>query len=177
MDSNSIKSTEHCMMFLATFARSYYTFYAIDEHLNSLDDNTGNLFPFRSICNALLCDAAIIWCKVFGSNKEKTHWKLTVDNQDEFRSFLFSELGITQKEFNLYWKDITEFRSNIVAHFNPEYFETGETPSFDIAMQSAAAVHKYLRKQFQSNIQYTGPLCLDEYGKATARAVMSKLHV
>jgi len=165
------------MMFLATFARSYYTFYAIYEHLESLDENTGYLFPFRSICNALLCDAAISWCKVFGSNQEKTHWKFIVGNQDEFRDFLFAELNTTQYDFQKYWKSITEFRSNVVAHFNADHFDSGDTPEFDIAMKSAAAAHKYLRRQIPSNIQYTGPLCLEEYGKEVAAAVMSKLYI
>jgi hypothetical protein len=177
MNNESIESTEHCMMFLATFARSYHTFHAIYDHLHSLDKNTGYLFPFKSICNALLCDAAISWCKVFGSNQEKTHWKFTVNNQAAFRDHLFSELGITQKEFHCYWEKLTDFRNNMVAHFNCDYFESEETPSFDIAMHSAAVAHKYLRKQFSSDVQYIGPICLNEYGQEVAKAVLSKLYV
>ena len=65
----------------------------------------------------------------------------------------------------------------MVAHFSCDYFKTEEAPNFDIAMHSAAVTHKYLREQFSSNVQYIGPLCLNEYGQEVAKAVMSKLYV
>ena len=142
-----VKQVEYSMMFLATFARSYYTFYALHEHLDNLDGNTGYLYPFRSICNALLSDAALSWCKVFGVNAEETHWKAVVDDQGKFRYALFKELSVGQSEFQDYWRKMTDFRNNIVAHFNTEHFESGETPSFDLAMESSVIAHKYLRSR------------------------------
>ena len=177
MSIERIKEVEHSMMFLATFARSYYTFYALHEHLDNLDKNTGYLFPFRSICNALLSDAAVSWCKVFGANAEETHWKAAVGDQEEFRIVLFQELKTDKKEFHAYWRAMTDFRNNIVAHFNTDHFEGGMTPSFDLAMESSVIAHKYLREQFPSNVNYTGPLCLNKYGKEVAAAVVSKLNV
>ena len=125
-----IKETEHRMMYLAAFARSYHTFYALHEHLDSLDEHTGNLFLYKSICNALISDAALSWCKVFGANAEETHWKAVVDDQDKFRDFLFQSLGVEKEKFQSYWRSMTDFRNNVVAHINSEFFEVGFTPSF-----------------------------------------------
>lgn len=165
------------MMFLTSFARSYYTFYAIYERLESLDHGTGNLFPFRSICNALVGEAAISWCKVFGANAENTHWKTVIKDHDEFRRKLFSELKIEDYEFTNYWREMTKFRGNVIAHFNFAHFEVGETPSFDLALKSAAIAHKYFREKLPNYSRHHAPACLNEYGKSAAKAVVSKLYV
>jgi hypothetical protein len=168
---------EHSMMYLATFARSYHTFYALYEHLNVLDADTGNLFPFRSICNALLSDTTISWCKVFGTNAEKTHWKAAVSDSSNFKCVLLRDLNIGEEEFQDYWREMMNFRNNVVAHFNSSHFESGSTPSFDIAMKSSVIAHKYLCNHLSVNVNYTGALCLNEYGKQVAAVVLSKLNV
>lgn len=165
------------MMFLQTFARSYHTFNAISENLDYLDKGTEHLVPFRSICNALLADAAISWCKVFGMNTEQTHWKSAVEDDENFREVLFSELATSQDNFRKYWKEMTDFRNNVVAHFNTEYFDNGMTPQFDMAMRSAASAHRYLLKRIPAGINYAGPICLDSYGKEVASAVLRRLRV
>lgn len=168
---------EHSMMYLATFARSYHTFYALYERLDALDYDAGYLYPFRSICNALLSDATISWCKVFGANAEKTHWKVAVDDPSRFKGLLLRELNISEKEFQDYWREMMDFRNNVIAHFNSFHFESGSTPSFDIAMKSSAIAHKHLLSYFTKHVNYTGPLCLNEYGKQVAAMVLSKLNV
>jgi len=170
-----LEQAEHSMMFLATFSRSYYSFYAIWEHLDSLDEGAGYLFPFRSICNALLGDAALSWCKVFGSNGEGTHWKTAALNQDDFREQLFKQLGVTDAEFSAYWQEIKWFRDEVIAHFNAKTFESNCAPSFELAMESAAVAHKLLRLQFPDTVNYTGPLCLHEYGRQASSRIIERL--
>lgn len=164
-------------MYLATFSRSYHTFYALQKHLEELDVGTGYFAPFRSICNALLCDAAVSWCKVFGSNTEETHWKAVVDDQQRFRSALFGQIGIKEEDFQAYWRAMTNFRNKVVAHFDSVHFETESTPSFDLAMESSVITHRYLRGQFPGTVNYTGPQCLDDYGRKVAELVLSRLMV
>ncbi|WP_342594218.1 hypothetical protein AAGT95_14180 [Salinicola lusitanus] len=170
-----IEQVELSMMFLATFSRSYYSFYAIWEHLDSLDKDAGYLFPFKSICNALLGDTALSWCKVFGSNAEGTHWKSAAMVQDDFRKQLFQELRVTDVEFTAYWKEMKHFRDEVIAHFNVNSFGCNYVPSFDLAMNSAAVAHKLLRVQFPKNVNYTGPLCLHDYGKQVANKIIERL--
>ncbi|MBO6809728.1 MULTISPECIES: hypothetical protein [Marinobacter] len=172
-----IRQIEHSMMYLATFSRSYYSFCALWDRLGQLDEGTGYFFPFRSICNALLCDAAISWCKVFGSNTEETHWKAVVGDEQRFRELLFRQLNVTDKEFKAYWQEMTNFRNKIVAHFDSDHFSKGITPSFELAMKSSAIAHRYLREEFPRNVNYTGPKCLDDYGRKVASLVVSKLMV
>lgn len=177
MELAQVKALEDSMMCLGIFSRSIHIFFAMYNNLDKLDFNTGNLFPFRSICNALLGDAAINWCKVFGSDAEGTHWKNVVNNQDKFRAVLFSGLNITATEFQSYWYGMLQFRSNIIAHFNSEHFANGYTPEFDTAIASASIAHKYFRESLPSYVNYTGPADLAIYGADAAKAAMSRLLV
>ena len=144
MNVEKAQAIENSMMCLTIFSRSIHTFFALANVLEHLDRGTGDLFPFRGVCNALIGDAAIHWCKVFGSDAEATHWKCVIDDHDGFRKFLFDELRTTPTEFHAYWKKMTEFRSNVIAHFNAEHFSNGSTPEFDTAIAAAATAHKYM---------------------------------
>lgn len=177
MDLVKVKALEDSMMCLGIFSRSIHIFFAMYEHLDDLDFHTGDLFPFRSICNALLGDAAINWCKVFGSDAEGTHWKNVVEDQAQFRKVLFSELGITATEFRSYWHDMLQFRINVIAHFNTEHFSNGYTPEFATAIASASIAHKYFRDSLPSYVNYTGPTDLAIYGADAAEAALSRLSI
>jgi len=177
MDNKKINAIENSMMCLTIFSRSIHIFFSLYKKLDYLDSGTGDLFPYRSICNALIGDAAINWCKVFGSDAEGTHWKCVIDDREQFRKILFSELGITPAEFQNYWKKMIEFRSNVIAHFNAEHFSTGATPEFDTAIAAAAITHEYMRRNLPLSVQFTGPIDLIAYGKNASEAVMSQILV
>ncbi|MBN3069922.1 hypothetical protein H5A34_12500 [Pectobacterium brasiliense] len=177
MEREEIRGIENSMMCLATFSRSIHIFFSLYERLDFLDYNSGDLFPFRSVCNALIGDAAINWCRVFGSDIEETHWKNITDDYTGFRSVLFSEIRVTESQFKLYWKEMTAFRNNVIAHFNSEHFSKGSTPEFDTAIVSAAVAHEYFRKSLPSNVNYTYPNDLISYGKESANAVIEKLNI
>ncbi|MBH2617770.1 hypothetical protein [Serratia ureilytica] len=59
MDIARTKAIENSMMCLTIFSRSIHTFFALADVLELLDRGTGDLFPFRGVCNALIGDAAI----------------------------------------------------------------------------------------------------------------------
>lgn len=64
MNVEKAQAIENSMMCLTIFSRSIHTFFALANVLEHLDRGTGDLFPFRGVCNALIGDAAIHWCKV-----------------------------------------------------------------------------------------------------------------
>lgn len=175
MDLKKVRALEDSMMCLGTFSRSIHIFFAIYKRLDDLDLYTGDLLPYRSICNALIGDASINWCKVFGSDAEGTHWKNVVEDQAQFRKVLFAELNISVTDFRSYWNEMLKFRSNIIAHFNSEHFASGYTPEFDTAIASASIAHKYFRESLPSYVNYTGPMDLASYGKKAADAAVSRL--
>ncbi|HIE8846186.1 TPA: hypothetical protein ACXP27_002303 [Klebsiella pneumoniae] len=177
MNVEKAQAIENSMMCLTIFSRSIHTFFALANVLEHLDRGTGDLFPFRGVCNALIGDAAIHWCKVFGSDAEATHWKCVIDDHDGFRKFLFDELRTTPTEFHAYWKKMTEFRSNVIAHFNAEHFSNGSTPEFDTAIAAAATAHKYMYRTSPPNVNYIGPMDLVSYGKTASEAVMNRMLV
>lgn len=168
---------EHALMFLATFARCYHLFFAIANRLDILDSQTIDAYPFRTIANALLGDAAISWCKVFGSNREQTHWKTVIPDEVEFRKELHKHLSISEADFTNYWKEMTNFRNTIIAHFDYAAFQTGRTPSFEIAKESAYFTHGHIRNEFPPNVNYVGPKNLEEYGQQVVKEFLAHVHV
>jgi hypothetical protein len=168
---------EHALMFLATFTRCYHLFFAIANRLDTLDSQTIDAYPFRTIANALLGDAAVSWCKVFGSNREQTHWKTVIPDEVEFRKRLHAYLSSSEADFTAYWKEMTNFRNKIIAHFDYSEFRSGRTPSFEIAKESAYFAHKYIRSQFPPNVNYVGPKNLEKYGQQAASEFLAHVHV
>ena len=118
MEDARVKSIEYCLSNIASFSRSYHTFDAIKDYVKLLDNPNDNLHSFKHICNALLSDAAINWCKVFGTDNEETHWKNIVKNYDDFREKLFLEINISKEDYSIYWKNFTGFRNKVIAHID-----------------------------------------------------------
>ena len=58
--------------------------------------------------------AVLEWCKVFGSAGEATHWKKIVPpaDHDQFRDGLFGAVGVTAKEWEVYWNEMKKYRDN-----------------------------------------------------------------
>lgn len=168
---------ENALMILATFSRCYHLFYAISSCLEAPGDQTANAFPFRTIANALLVDATISWCKVFGSNSENTHWKTVIPEETIFRNALYENLGIRGPEFLEYWREMTGFRNRIVAHFDNSYIQGGRTPSFEIARKSAYFAHKYILANIPDEAEYVGPRDLEELGRHAVQELSKFMHV
>lgn len=169
-----IVSIEHCLSCLASFSRSYHTFTAINKNIRLLDDPSMGLYVFKHICNTLISDAAISWCKVFGSNSEEMHWKKFVTDKKEFKKQLLDSLSISSEDFTAYWTDMSAFRNKVIAHVDINHFYNSSTPSMLIALKSVVFTHKYIRESV-AEIEYTGPSCIDEYGIQCAKEVLKKL--
>src|SRR4051812_38099955 len=58
--------------------------------------------------NLLADEAAVEWCKVFGSWDENTHWTRVVpkERHDKIRADLLKTIGLTQEEWEEYWNSI-----------------------------------------------------------------------
>ena len=159
---------------LNAFFRSYHSFLLIEEKCTDLDSSYKHLSPFTHLNNVLLYDTVINWCKIFGSHKEECHWKRVVKDHDHFRSYLFKSIGKTQKEFSNYQGEIVGFRNKWVVHHDPNY-EHPAVPFFDIAHDSAIALHCYLKEQSSEEYPYGGPEDIEKFGKEVSNALFSKL--
>lgn len=168
---------KHAMMSLEAVSRSTHSFFALYDNIVWLDNAFGDLFPFQNICNALLGDAAIKWCQVFGTKSESNHWKNLVDDEEAFKVQLLAYLEITQEQFMSYWKEMTEFRNGAIAHATPVFFQSDKSvPSLRIALESTCFTHRYLRKLLNEKDQHSHPDDLKHYGVCSAEALLFKLN-
>ncbi|MGB7391863.1 hypothetical protein [Marinomonas sp.] len=159
---------------LNAFFRSYHSFLVIEDKCTDLDRTYKDLSPFTHLNNVLLYDTVINWCKIFGSRSEECHWQKVVKDHDHFRRYLFKSIGKTQKEFSEYQEKVVDFRNKWVVHFDPNY-EHPAVPFFDIAHDSAIALHCYLKEQSNSEYPYGGPENIEDFGKEVSKALFSNL--
>lgn len=72
-------------------------------------------------CNAHLERAVLVWCMVFGTDSNETHWKnifkgYNEDANESFMKYLQDNSNITKNDFRKYWKSMKDFRNDYVAH-------------------------------------------------------------
>jgi len=99
--------------------------------------------------DAHLLQAAILWCMIFGSEGcNPTHWKYlskeqTDDLKRSFRDGLLQSTGMSQQQWDLYWQDMTAFRSKFVAH--RELVFDKPVPHFDVALKVVYYYDQWIR--------------------------------
>jgi hypothetical protein len=119
--------------------------------------------------NLLFQSAAIEWCKVFGSNKDLTHWTkvLPISKENELRSDLLIELQIKLEDWSSYREKIVNFRDQMVAHHDPNA-EIAVYPQFDLALRAAEFMFQRIRESADEDWLGGIPLCLDAWAKRVA---------
>jgi hypothetical protein len=95
------------------------------------------------------------WCMVFGTDSNKIHWKKVITDknyQSEFRSILMKDLNISETELKKYWKEMTTFRNDYVAHRMAEP-SFPKVPFFDTALKIACLYDDYFRKNVNASFE------------------------
>lgn len=121
--------------------------------------------------DAHLLQAAVQWCMVFGADGcNPTHWKhLNRESQDEllkrFRNGLPEYLNMGHKEWEEYWKAITDFRNHFAVHRILNYDKP--VPHFDAAVKVAFYYDEWIREVIFPDIFEEPPLnkSSDEFQK------------
>ncbi|WP_146140463.1 hypothetical protein [Zobellella endophytica] len=144
MSLSRVEKIEWLVSNLEEISKSYFISKAINQHIISLDFGFEAFAPYRHLCNVLVADVVIRWCKVFGTDNEEMHWKKLINEADlvAFRADLFSSANVSQEEYSAYWRQMKEVRDSVCAHFNYEYVGK-EIPHFEKAIDSASAAHSY----------------------------------
>ncbi|MBN2065901.1 MAG: hypothetical protein JW771_03730 [Candidatus Thermoplasmatota archaeon] len=99
--------------------------------------------------DAHLLQACILWCMVFGSQGNPTHWKNLCDQErialeNSFRESLFKKTEFTQENWNMYWKDMQDFRNGYAAHRALNYSKP--VPDFKPAETIAYFYDEWIRE-------------------------------
>ncbi len=114
------------------------------------------------IYNNFLDIAVMEWCKIFGSNKEPTHWKTLVDDHDIFRQNLLKALNIDDAAWKSYWMGMKDYRDTQVAHhqYNPNITHY---PNLNIALESSFYYYNWLISKLRSLAISSFPDDLKDY--------------
>ncbi|HIE9147330.1 hypothetical protein QU889_17670 [Klebsiella variicola] len=176
LDDEKIIRVENALMCLEIFSRDIHTFFAMANYLNILDEDPYIYSPFRNICNALLGDAAVRWCQVFGTDSEENHWKKTLSNHDEIRLGLLDCADVDINTYKKYNENMREFRNMAIAHFEPKYMNSENiVPTFNIALKTSSYLHRYLRDLLPMGMRNSHPEDLTRFGEITAQCVLNRL--
>ena len=97
--------------------------------------------------DAHLLQATTIWCMVFGSDSNPTHWKRlssTKSQLQKFRDGLLTELGLSGDQWHQYWNDMRYFRDNYAAHRKLDF--ATPVPNFDTALKVVFYYDRWVRE-------------------------------
>ncbi|HHZ8766682.1 TPA: hypothetical protein ACWL56_004960 [Klebsiella quasipneumoniae] len=175
LDNEKFLRIENALMCLEIFSRDIHTFFAMENYLSILDKDPYIYSPFRNICNALLGDAVVRWCQVFGTYSEDNHWKKIINDHEAFMSKLLNNIGMDTLSYEEYNKEMREFRNKAIAHFEPQYMNAENiVPTFSIAMKTSSYLHGYMRNSLPVQMKNNHPDDLMRFGEITAQCVLNK---
>jgi hypothetical protein len=104
------------------------------------------------------------WCKLFGNNSDKHHWKQIAPDADCFKDEMLQTLGILQSDFDNCWRSIRDYRDKFVAHLDSE--RTMHIPGMNLAWDTVEFYYSKLKGYCSSEDVLVGlPRNLKRYYK------------
>lgn len=82
------------------------------------------------------------WCKLFGDQRSKHHWRKVVTDQNRFFAGLLTTLALTEAQFEVYTNEMRTYRDKFVAHLDLD--EVMQFPRLRLARKSVAYLHDYV---------------------------------
>ncbi len=176
MDLAKLEKLEWLVVNLEEICKSYFIIRAINQECQNLDAGLEDYAPYRHLCNVLVSDFVIRWCKVFGTDSEEMHWKNFVPEPDieAFKASIYTSSNTTPDEFSAYWKRMKDVRDTACAHFTYQYVDK-EVPFFEMALDSASAAHSYFVEQLIRLGVRQSRLDFKQFGETTSRGFMRKV--
>lgn len=171
-----IEKIEWLVCNLEEISKSHFISQLINKYAQDLDVGFEVFAPYRHLCNVLVADVVIRWCKVFGTDSEEMHWKNLINENEvkDFRTMMHVSAKKTPKEFEAYWRQMKEIRNDACAHFTYKYVGK-KAPSFETAIDSASAAHSYfVNILIESGIKRT-KFDLKEFGILSSEGFIDKL--
>jgi hypothetical protein len=92
--------------------------------------------------NNFLDIGVLEWCKLFGDNKAKHHWRKVVTDQDVFLQRMLDHLRLTTEMFSAYIAEMRTYRDKFVAHLDEE--NRMNIPNMAPATKSAQFLYRWL---------------------------------
>ena len=101
------------------------------------------------------------WCKLFGDEKGKHHWKQIVENKAAFKQRLLEDVGISEERWHKSWDSLKKYRDSFLAHLDSEH--TMHIPEMTIPMRMVEFYYGQLRSYCSPNILQGFPKDMAHY--------------
>jgi hypothetical protein len=128
----------------ASFVRNlaYYRVGWSEEHKHLLDKGNDD---FWRVVNANFLDMSVLdWCKLFGEEGGKHHWRKIVTDPVTFEAGLLAHLALDEEAFNKHVRMIRKYRDKWVAHLDLD--SKGCYPALEVAKQAVWFLWAHIMK-------------------------------
>ncbi|MFJ7932115.1 hypothetical protein [Peribacillus sp. NPDC096448] len=142
---------------LRDFLFHYASFNCIHKKLDNLIKYGSQEFWVFTI-NAHYFQAINLWCMIFGTNKNETHWR-KLGLKGEFKSIILNKLDL--HDYDSYWESITDWRNKYSAHRVPGFLEP--TPDLKIARRVAFLYEEWVAANIDDSINFSLELYEEEF--------------
>jgi len=128
-----------------------YHYISYKELFNNIDVLQGSNEFWKNSTNAHIKVSIASWCMIFGSEgMNPTHWKKMIiedksNTYKEFRNLILKECNFIDNEWDIYWKQVVDYRNLFIVHRDLVFNEP--TPNFDISFKIAITYDLWIREK------------------------------
>lgn len=102
--------------------------------------------------NAHYFQAINLWCMIFGTNNNETHWR-KLGLSGEFTPEILKASGMTEKEYKYYWDSVVDWRNKFSAHRVPGFREA--SPDLKLARTISIAYEDWVDENISDSISFS----------------------
>lgn len=133
-------------MILKDVLMHYESYRLIHDNL----DNLSNRIFWVLTLNSHIKESILMWCQVFGTRSNETHWKkafkIASDTDDVLNKMLI-DLKITLEDWEEHHSKMVLFRNDFVAHYKESYNEA--VPFMEKSIAMCIAYDKVMRQELE----------------------------
>ncbi|WP_079504500.1 hypothetical protein [Mesobacillus jeotgali] len=145
---------------LRDFLFHYSSFSYLNNNFENFVNQHGSQEFWVLTINSHYFQAINLWCMIFGTNNNETHWRKLGDFGD-FKPVILDRLKIEQNDYDLYWKSITDWRNQYSAHRVPGFLKP--TPELKLARSVALVYEDWISFKIDASISFSLELYEEEY--------------
>jgi hypothetical protein len=115
-----------------------------------LADMKGRCDFWRTLIGNCIDTAVLEWCKIFGDKKAKQSIYKVVENPGEVFVAMFSDIGVSEKDFVECQTELRTYRDKFIAHLDSE--ETMNVPTMDKPHRMVDYLYNYLKNNNEPSL-------------------------
>lgn len=161
------------MYILRDFLYHYRSYSVLHRNFDELSKISSQEFWVFTI-NAHYYQAINLWCMIFGTNKNETHWK-KLGLSKEFTPIVLAAVDLTDKEYKNYWESVIEWRNKYSAHRVPNFRE--DTPDLKLARKVVLLYEEWVSENIDDIISFSLELYEAEFEEEAEELIQNIISV